>query len=145
MSTPSRQHYVTVNHSHGNIAVVTFGNLKQITKELQIAAISDRLMELINQEGARQIILDFKGITQMDSQFLGQLIGLHKHLTLQLRGQLVITGLADVMDVFKVTRLDAFLTIAKDPLLSLQRTLPASHVEAGFLLPIYLTYFYISF
>jgi anti-anti-sigma factor len=99
----------------GGVAVVTFGTLKQIKEELCIGSIGDRLMDLVNQEGVRKVLVDFDGITQMASQFLGKLIQLHKRLVLQLKGRLVIPGLNEqIMEVFQITRLDVFFTIATD-------------------------------
>lgn len=115
MSTPSRQPHVMVEHTDGGVAIVTFGDLKNIKEELAIASIDDRLMDLIEREGVRKVLIDFDGVTNMSSLFLGRLISLHKRLVLQLKGTLVLATLAEnIFEVFQITRLNVFFKVAKD-------------------------------
>lgn len=115
MSTPSRQPHVMVEHTDGGVAIVTFGALKQLKEELQIGNISDQLMDLIERDGVRKILIDLKDITYVASGMLGKLISLHKRLVLELKGKLVLAALAEqIREVFQITRLNKFFKLATD-------------------------------
>lgn len=115
MSTPSRQEIMTVEHTDKGVAIVTFGTLTQLQEEQKIASIGERLMDLVVRDGVRQMLIDFAQIRHMSSVFLGRLIILHKRLTLQFKGTLILAALAvQILEVFQITRLDVFFKIAKD-------------------------------
>jgi len=114
MSTPTRGGArLTVEHV-GDVAVVKFDE-KKILDEQNIANIGEKLMDLVEKEGARKVVLNFENVDYLSSAALGKLINLHKRLVLQLKGQLVLCAIKEqIFEVFQITRLDKFFKIVKD-------------------------------
>lgn len=67
-------------------------------------AFKDEVIALIT-EGASQLVIDFKGVSFLDSSGLGALTGILKRIGH--RGDLVVCGLNDdVQQMFKICRMD---------------------------------------
>jgi anti-sigma B factor antagonist len=113
MSTPTRGARLSVEHL-GDVTVVKFDE-KKILDEQNIANIGEKLMDLVEKEGARKVVLNFENVDYLSSAALGKLINLHKRLVLQLKGQLVLCAIKEqIFEVFQITRLDKFFKIVKD-------------------------------
>jgi len=98
----------------GDVTVVKFDE-KKILDEQNIANIGEKLMDLVEKDGARKVLLNFENVDYLSSAALGKLINLHKRLVLQLKGQLILCSIRDqIIEVFQITRLDKFFKIAKD-------------------------------
>jgi len=113
MSTPTRGARLSVEHL-GDVTVVKFDE-KKILDEQNIANIGEKLMDLVEKEGARKVVLNFENVDYLSSAALGKLINLHKRLVLQLKGHLVLCAIKEqIFEVFQITRLDKFFKIMKD-------------------------------
>jgi anti-sigma B factor antagonist len=120
MSTPTRGARLSVEHI-GDVTVVKFDD-KKILDEANITSIGEKLMDLVEKENARKIVLNFEVVDYLSSAALGKLINLHKRLVLQLKGHLVLCAIKDqIFEVFQITRLDKFFKIVKDEQVALQQ------------------------
>lgn len=115
---PRRQRLVV--EDIGDIAVVSFVD-KKILDEQNIQMIGDDLFRLVDELGRRKVLLNFKNVEFMSSAALGKLITLHRKLH-AVQGKLILCEIAkDIVDVFKITKLDRILTIAPNEQDALQR------------------------
>ena len=104
----------------GDIAVVNFID-KKILDEQNIQMIGDDLFRLVDELGRRKVLLNFSRVEFMSSAALGKLITLHRKLQ-AVQGKLVLSNIAkDILEVFKITKLDQHLTIAADQQAGLQK------------------------
>lgn len=72
----------------------------------------DEVTELIN-DGATQLIIDFRDVVFLDSSGLGALVGVLKKIGH--RGDLVVSGLnSDVKQMFLICRMDRVFTVYSD-------------------------------
>src|SRR4026209_1220102 len=111
-SQPARRRRLEVEDI-GDIAVVNFVD-KKILDEQNIQMIGDDLFRLVDELGRRKVLLNFGNVEFMSSAALGKLITLHRKLQ-AVQGKLVLCKIAkDILDVFKITKLDKILTIAPD-------------------------------
>jgi anti-sigma B factor antagonist len=117
-SQPARRRRLEVEDI-GDIAVVNFVD-KKILDEQNIQMIGDDLFRLVDELGRRKILLNFSNVEFMSSAALGKLITLHRKLQ-GVQGKLVLCSIAkDILDVFKITKLDRILTITPDEQAGLQ-------------------------
>src|SRR6185312_1419477 len=117
-SQPPRRRRLEVEDI-GDIAVVNFVD-KKILDEQNIQMIGDDLFRLVDELGRRKILLNFQNVEFMSSAALGKLIALHRKLQ-GVQGKLVLCKIAkDILDVFKITKLDKILTIVADEQTGLQ-------------------------
>ncbi len=80
----------------------------------------DEVVALID-EGATQLVIDFKDVTFLDSSGLGALAGVLKKIGL--RGDMVVSGLnADVSHMFRICRMDRVFKIYRDVDAAIQAT-----------------------
>jgi anti-sigma B factor antagonist len=111
-SQPPRRRRLEVEDV-GDVAVVNFVD-KKILDEQNIQMIGDDLNRLVDELGRRKILLNFQNVDFMSSAALGKLISLHRKLQ-AVQGQLVLCKIAkDILDVFKITKLDKLLKIVPD-------------------------------
>ena len=111
-SQPPRRRRLEVEDV-GDIAVVNFVD-KKILDEQNIQMIGDDLFRLVDELGRRKILLNFQNVEFMSSAALGKLITLHRKLQ-AVQGKLVLCKIVkDILDVFKITKLDRILTIKND-------------------------------
>lgn len=72
----------------------------------------DEVTVLIN-DGAAQLVIDFKDVSFLDSSGLGALVGVLKKIGN--RGDLAVSGLStDVEQMFRICRMDRVFTIYND-------------------------------
>src|SRR6185437_11807104 len=117
-SQPPRRRRLEVEDI-GDIAVVNFVD-KKILDEQNIQMIGDDLFRLVDELGRRKVLLNFGNVEFMSSAALGKLITLHRKLQ-AVQGKLVLCKIAkDILDVFKITKLDRILTITTDEQSGLQ-------------------------
>ena len=103
----------------GDITVVNFVD-KKILDEQNIQMIGDDLFRLVDELGRRKVLLNFGNVEFMSSAALGKLITLNRKLQ-GVGGRLVMCGIAkDILDVFKITKLDKILDIKADEQAGLQ-------------------------
>ena len=116
-SQPRRQRLVV--EDIGDITVVNFVD-KKILDEQNIQMIGDDLFRLVDDLGRRKVLLNFRNVEFMSSAALGKLITLHRKLQ-AVQGKLVLCKITkDILDVFKITKLDRILAIKNDEQEALQ-------------------------
>lgn len=111
MSDESRRH-LRLEMADG-IAVVHFIASKIVTEE-DIQEISDQLNRFVDEDGHRRLLLNFDNVRYLSSATLGKLINLKKKLAKD-GGQLKLCSIyPDLLEVFKITRLDTVFEILPD-------------------------------
>jgi anti-sigma B factor antagonist len=118
MSTQPRRRRLEVEHI-GDVTVVNFVD-KKILDEQNIQIIGDQLFSLVDEEGRRNLLLNFGNVDYLSSAALGKLITLNKKLQTA-GGRLILCDIADtIFEVFEITKLDKFFKIEKDEQTALQ-------------------------
>lgn len=94
----------------GDVCLVEFRDRK-ILEELQIQRLGERLGEIVEGEPVPRILLDFSQVEYLSSAALGVLITLRNRVTSQ-QGRLVLANIhPQILEVFKITRLDRLFNI----------------------------------
>lgn len=97
----------------GDVTVVTFA-WRKILDEQVIRDLREQLHYLVEHEGRRKILLNFRGVELMSSAMFGSLLTLHRLLQ-RFEGRVVFCELdPTIQEVFEITRLARVLTIHKD-------------------------------
>ncbi len=92
------------------VTVVSFVDSKIVTDE-NIQEVGDQLYSLVEQEGHRQLLLNFGNVQYLSSAALGKLINLKKKVG-TVKGKLKLCCIhPDLLEVFKITRLDQVFEI----------------------------------
>ncbi len=105
---------------HADLTLVRFEDNK-ILDELAIVSMGQQLLDQIDKQGVRKMILNFEKVHALSSAAIGKLIHLHKHLVEELHGQLVMCSLKDyLIDAFKLLQLDRRFTIVANEEAALQ-------------------------
>lgn len=118
MSSPARRRRLEVEQI-GDVTVVQFVDRK-ILDEQNIQTIGEQLFGLVDEEGWKQILLNFANVEYLSSAALGKLITLNKKVQ-QAGGKLVLCGISpQIIEVFEITKLDKFFKIMKDEQKALQ-------------------------
>ncbi len=96
-----------------NVTVVRFADRK-ILDELVIKELGDELFSLVEQEGRKNLLLNFTNVEFLSSAALGKLISLHKKVE-RAGGTLKLTNIRpEIYDVFRITRLNEKFDIKDD-------------------------------
>jgi len=97
----------------GDVAVVNFLT-SQVLDELNVQQLGQELNDLVDKEGKTKLVINFSKIKFLSSAVLGKLISLNKKLSAQ-KGRLAFCHInSDIMQVFKITRLDKLIPIYDD-------------------------------
>ena len=97
----------------GDVCVVNFLT-SQVLDEMNVQQLGQELNDLVDKEGKTKIVINFSKIKFLSSAVLGKLIALNKKMTAQ-KGRLAFCTInADIMQVFKITRLDKLIDIYDD-------------------------------
>ncbi len=111
MSDPGRDH-LKVEKVDG-VTVVTFVDPKHVTDE-DIQAVGAQLYSLVEAEGHDNLMLDLSNVRYLSSSMLGKLIHLKKKLG-AIKGRLNLCRIhPDLLEVFRLSRLDRFFGIDDD-------------------------------
>jgi len=118
MSSQPRRRRLEVEHI-GDVTVVNFVDRK-ILDEQNIAIIGEQLFSLVEEEGRRNLLLNFGNVEYLSSAALGKFITLNKKLK-DAGGRLILCNIDDnIYEVFEITKLDKFFKIVKDEQTALQ-------------------------
>src|SRR5262249_2925583 len=91
----------------GDVTVVRLLD-KKILDEQNIQIIGDLLFRLVDEEGRKQILLDFSRVEYLSSAANGKLITLNKKLQ-RVQGKLALCGInPQINEVFEIIKLDKF-------------------------------------
>ena len=97
----------------GSVAVVYFVDSK-ILEEMQIKWLGNELYELVEDQHKSRLIINFQNIEKFSTALLGKLIGL-KRRAAETQGNVKLSCIPpSVMEIFKVTGLDAAFDIYDD-------------------------------
>jgi len=111
MSTANRRHLRLENID--GVTVVSFNDSKIVTEE-NILEVGDQLYSLVEDEGHKQILLNFGNVQYLSSAALGKLINLKKKVGAA-KGKLKLCCIhPDLLEVFRITRLDQVFEIYPD-------------------------------
>ncbi len=96
-----------------DITVVSFVDTKIVSEE-NIQEVGDQLYSLVEDEGHSRLLLNFGNIQYLSSAALGKLIQLKRKVG-AVKGTLKLCCIhPDLLEVFKITRLDQVFPIYKD-------------------------------
>lgn len=97
-----------------DVLVVSFNDAK-ILDEARIQEIGKELMGLVEQSSAgKKLVLDFKGVQFMSSAMIGKLVLLNKKAKAEEIDLRLCEISPNVLEVFKITRLNKVFTIEPD-------------------------------
>ena len=100
-------------HEAEGITLVTFQQ-SHILDAMMIERMATSLKELIDASEDGKFVLDFARVTYLSSSALGMLIGLQRRIV-QGKASLKLGGIHDdIMEVFRITKLDTVFDIYKD-------------------------------
>ncbi|MGQ0634139.1 MAG: STAS domain-containing protein [Planctomycetaceae bacterium] len=87
---------------------------KKILDESNIQIIGNQLFALVDDDHRQKIVLDFTNVEYLSSAALGKLITMDKKVKAA-GGKLRLCSIrSDILEVFKITRLDKLFTIKED-------------------------------
>lgn len=87
---------------------------KKILDESNIQIIGNQLFALVDEDHRQKIVLDFTNVEYLSSAALGKLITMDKKVKAA-GGKLRLCSIrSDILEVFKITRLDKLFTIKED-------------------------------
>lgn len=102
------------------ITVVSLLESKIVSEEA-IQELGQQLYQLVESGGHRNLLLDFREVQYLSSAALGKLIQLKKKLG-PVTGKLKLCSISpDLLEVFRITRLDTVFEIYKDQETALAR------------------------
>jgi anti-sigma B factor antagonist len=87
---------------------------KKILDESNIEALGQELFALVDVDGRRKVVLEFKVVEYLSSAALGKLITLNQKMSAA-KGKLVLCCIQkEILEVFMITQLHRILTICDD-------------------------------
>ena len=108
MSSANRRHLRLENID--GVTVVSFVDTKIVTEE-NIQEVGDQLYSLVEDDGYKQLLLNFGNVQYLSSAALGKLINLKKKVG-AVKGKLKLCCIhPDLLEVFRITRLDQVFEI----------------------------------
>jgi len=97
----------------GEVGVVSFLT-SQVLDEMNVQQLGTELNNLVDKEYMIKMVINFSKIRFLSSAVLGKLIALNKKISAQ-KGRLVFCNInPDIMEVFRITRLDKLIPIYDD-------------------------------
>ncbi|MFC1479262.1 STAS domain-containing protein [Planctomycetota bacterium] len=100
-------------HKEKDITVIEFLEVRMLD-DTNINRMAAELTALVDKTTDLRFIIDFSNIKYMSSKVLGKIIALHKQISKR-KGTLKLCGLnKDMLEVFKIMKLDKILEIHKD-------------------------------
>lgn len=91
--------------------VVAYFQESSILDDRNIQALADELFDIVDRHTKIDLLLNFEAVEYLSSAVLGKLIALHKKVATE-KGRLKLCAIkANILEVFKVTRLDKVLEI----------------------------------
>lgn len=118
MSQASRRHLRL--ETIDGVTVVSFVDTKIVTDE-NIQEVGDQLYSLVEDEGHKQLLLNFGNVQYLSSAALGKLINLKKKVG-AVKGKLKLCCIhPDLLEVFRITRLDQVFEIYPEEQVALDK------------------------
>lgn len=102
-----------VVNRQGDVTIASFIHSK-LLDETNIHAIGAELLALVDQNKGLKLIIDFSTVSYLSSAVLGKLMAIHKGIS-NTKGIFVLCGIsANILEVFKITKLDKLFSIEPD-------------------------------
>ena len=118
MSQAPRRHLRLENVD--GVTVVSFVDTKIVTDE-NIQEVGDQLYSLVEDEGHKQLLLNFGNVMYLSSAALGKLINLKKKVGAA-KGKLKLCCIhPDLLEVFRITKLDQVFEIYAEEQMALDK------------------------
>lgn len=111
MSAGNRR--IEVEDADGGVTVAKFTD-KKILDESNIQIIGNQLFSLVDDDKRQKIVLDFTNVEYLSSAALGKLITMDKKVKAAGGKLRLCTIRPDILEVFKITRLDKLFTIREN-------------------------------
>ena len=109
----SKKRSLIMANKIGDVTVVSF-MISQVLDEMNVQQLGQELEGLLESEYANKMVINFGKIRYLSSAVLGKLISLHKKIA-EMKGRLAFCDInSDIMQVFKITRLDKLIPICDD-------------------------------
>ena len=103
---------LTMNEKRGDVGIVRFLT-SQVLDEMNVQQLGEELRQIVDKQYLVKVVINFERVKFLSSAVLGKLISLHKRLAKE-KGRLALCCInKDVMQVFKITRLDKLIPIFK--------------------------------
>jgi len=110
-SQPRRRRLEVVDD--GDVTIVNFID-KKILDEQNIQKIGEDLFSLVDEQGRRRLILNFRNVDYLSSAALGKFITLNKKVQAA-GGKLALCNIdPNIYEVFEITKLNKLFNIQKD-------------------------------
>jgi anti-sigma B factor antagonist len=104
----------------GGATVVSFTDRK-ILDEQNIQAVGEQLFGLVDEQGRKNLVLNFANVEYLSSAALGKLLTLRKKVQ-AVGGKLVLCAIdPGIREVFEITKLDKLLVICADEMQALEQ------------------------
>ena len=106
----------------GEVGVVNFLT-SQVLDEMNVQQLGQELNDLVEKQYMVKMVINFSKIKFLSSAVLGKLIALNKKIAAQ-KGRLAFCDINnDIMEVFRITRLDKLIPIYEDEDKAVKRVL----------------------
>lgn len=103
-----------------DVGVVNF-TTTQVLDELNVQQLGQELMDLVEKQYVVKMVINFENVKFLSSAVLGKLISLSKRIAAE-KGRLVFCHIReDILQVFKITRLDKLIPIVETEEEAVQR------------------------
>ncbi|HWE96612.1 MAG TPA: STAS domain-containing protein [Tepidisphaeraceae bacterium] len=97
----------------GEFTVVEF-KTASLMNAMELERIAQGIYRLVDEEGAKLLLMDFTPVEYLSSQAIGILVGLNKKLSQVPGSRLALCGVRpQLMQLLKITRLDRMLKVFK--------------------------------
>ena len=101
------------SEAEGDVLVIVF-NESRILEEAKIRQVGDELITILNKTDPENVLLDFRNVNFMSSAMLGTLVRFQKKCK-EFKAKLKLCNIdAEILKVFKLTRLDKVFDIYAD-------------------------------
>ncbi|MDB5358541.1 MAG: anti-anti-sigma factor [Phycisphaerales bacterium] len=97
----------------GDFTLIEF-KTASLMNALELERIAQGIYRLVDEEGAKLLLIDFTPVEYLSSQAIGMVVGLHKKIAQIPGGKLALCGVGpQLLQLLKITRLDRLLKVFK--------------------------------
>lgn len=108
-----RQHLGLEIGRVGDVTVARFAQ-RNLVGEDAINEVGRRLVQLVEEQGCRKLLVDFRNVERVESLLLGKLVALHRRMDAA-GGRVVLAAIAPPLDqIFQALNLGALLHVYSD-------------------------------
>ncbi|MCK5113260.1 MAG: STAS domain-containing protein [Phycisphaerae bacterium] len=118
---------MTKKDLHGMVVTTVKGvtvarlTVPSIQEERVVSKIRDALFQLVDEMAYRKLVIDFRSVSFLSSQFISVMVSLDKKIY-SIDGKLILAGLKpNLKKIFIITRLDKILTFTDDESIAVRK------------------------